>query len=464
MKGVILFLLIVIAAAVFAVMHVKEKRLAERREQYVLNEHRKEAATLLEDAQAIRTAAERQMEQAQKLTESAGRDIQYVLAAQPPAIEPAPEPLPAPAAPSTTPETRRPDPPPPPKPVDRGGLPEGMPTREELEARRRGAAEQAQAPRPAPDTPRAAQEESPPAPPPPSRPRRPVVSEPPIQKAANELQKTIKTMEDRFSDLVVWAGIVRDLKMEADAAFFSSQAAEKVKEIQSQLPRGQDLLTQMGTWLDQVREQVDQVHDLRVAFDREQAQRREDAARRQAEREHQEQLAREKTYVAELQKEQRELIKTHRFAEALAGAEARKTRVQTDAAKAECEVLIQRYQRLMDLQRFLISRINADPYRWGWIQDLPSQKDILSADEQGVTLTGGQRVAWQQVSPAQMYKLFSHYLAHPNVSLRDQAEQHLSAAIYCQELGAEQQTRALTGKAIQLRPDVSETARALRLR
>jgi hypothetical protein len=88
---------------------------------------------------------------------------------------------------------------------------------------------------------------------------------------------------------------------------------------------------------------------------------------------------------------------------------------------------------MRDLKRFLIERINAAPYTWGWGSG-PSARDVVGADETEIRLRG-QTVGWTEVSSRQLLKLIDHYATDSKVDNKVQAEQHLAAAILCHELG-----------------------------
>ncbi len=123
--------------------------------------------------------------------------------------------------------------------------------------------------------------------------------------------------------------------------------------------------------------------------------------------------------------------------------------------KSRMGLIYEKYVYLQQLKLFVISSLNARPFKWGWTQDRYS-KDIFGADGNGIRITGDVVVPWKKVSMKQMLKLVDYSLADQQAKASDLARHNLAAAIFCYENKMTQPAGAYANKAIAILPRISE--------
>lgn len=167
--------------------------------------------------------------------------------------------------------------------------------------------------------------------------------------------------------------------------------------------------------------------------------RREAAARAAAER--QAKVQSDMLAVTETRRACLPFVQRYQFDRAVASARQAAERAQTDAGKQAFDVLIERHRRLVRLKDFLVQRLNKDPQPWIWVTGR-SAKDVIEASHESVTLRGGVRVSWSEVTVPQMLKFIDVYTSSRKVRIRQQCNQLVAAAIFCIEYGGSDRARA----------------------
>lgn len=184
------------------------------------------------------------------------------------------------------------------------------------------------------------------------------------------------------------------------------------------------------------------VETIRAKFERDM----EKAKREQAERDRLEREARETQAAVERKKvlidtetaaagvarsRVQAHMQTYTFDKAVEELKAERSRFETDEGKAALEKSIERYQRMAALHRYVVEKLNAQPFGWGWIQGT-SQEDVAGADEKGVRTKTGVW-PWSVVTIRQYLHFFRRYADDRSLRAREAADNYLAAAIYCME-------------------------------
>ena len=151
-------------------------------------------------------------------------------------------------------------------------------------------------------------------------------------------------------------------------------------------------------------------------------------------------------------KEIRPLLKQNKFAEAAGTLKRQLGDYRTGEGKEALQVLLDRSTRLAEMKAFLVERLNADPFRWGWGSG-SSAKDILGADATFIKVRGLD-APWTRVSPAQMMKFIRHYVDSTKIGARRAGAMSLAAAVYCHETGGVEAAAAFGDKAAELAPSL----------
>lgn len=172
----------------------------------------------------------------------------------------------------------------------------------------------------------------------------------------------------------------------------------------------------------------------------------EKAKREQAERERLEREARERQAALERKKvlidtevaaagvarsKAQAHMQSYTFDKAVEELKAERPKFETDEGKAALEKSIERYQRMAALHRYIVEKLNAQPFGWGWIQGA-SQEDVAGADEKGVRTKTGVW-PWTAVTIRQYLHFFRRYADESSLRARETADNYLAAAIYCME-------------------------------
>ncbi|OGV67246.1 MAG: hypothetical protein A2283_04870 [Lentisphaerae bacterium RIFOXYA12_FULL_48_11] len=146
------------------------------------------------------------------------------------------------------------------------------------------------------------------------------------------------------------------------------------------------------------------------------------------------------------------MIKLYDFKGALDSINGQAASFQTDEGKAAIKVLADRYTYLQKLKLYLIERLNAEPFKWGWLT--PSQ-DIIGANMLGVKLKT--RIAsWTEISGAQLLRIIDWSLANKATHYKVRAENALASAILCYELGGLEAAKKYANQSIDISVSMKE--------
>jgi len=287
-------------------------------------------------------------------------------------------------------------------------------------------------------------------------------------KVITEVRK-IAQNETRAREIEVAALKARG---EAASAKTSRKAKPKAVELAGMVKSTATLETETGDALKSAEEALAKVEKIKekVQAERE-AQRKaeQEAARRKAEqeRERRERERRQALIENELElaraawKDVVPLVKLQKYEEALRSLTVQKPKFQTDEGNEGLQVSIDRCERLQGLLLFLVKRLNARPFKWGWIQER-STEDIIGADKRSVKLRG-RRVPWPEVGVRQMVQFIKKYVSTRDreVKPREMADQCLGAAIYCRVHGGTELAEAYAERATGLTPSLAREVKRL---
>lgn len=312
------------------------------------------------------------------------------------------------------------------------GMPEGMPTREQLDAMR---AKQSAAPPPPPEEEEKMQVEP-----------EPPAEEPPVKILARQIlaiaAEIQKNSEAAQQTLILSLGN----KSKVDASRTSYEAAANLKILNSDLEAVKTLETDSRERLqsaqktileaDEIKKQkeADEEAKLKAIQEEEARVKAEIDARRKAEA--YAELVKNELELAESSRKINEsLIRQHLFKEAINAIKAQTGDFKSEEGKQAILIVQERFERLEALRQFLIENIKKDPYKWGYGSGR-SARDIGSADEKGIQVMGlPQTITWESLGAKQMLQIINHYLASKSIRIRALGEANLAAAIYCYEIG-----------------------------
>jgi len=360
-------------------------------------------------------------------------------------------------------------------PVDRE-VPPGMLTREELEARRRADAtrhetkkadDAAQAAAPAEtegDAPSPPESHSVPPPetatPPDEPPAKPVpdtaVEELSIGEAGLRLLAVGNMLTARATGVREAAELARKKQAEAKSAPQVRRIEELHKEIESISGDANRLGKEAALDLDLARRAATHITALREQFEELKREAERIAEERRRAEEHRQRIALEKTWAAEDEGAAGEFFKDYNYAEAVERLKDGEDRYRTDPGRDAHGKVLDRYLYLRDLKTFLIERINAEPYAWGWGSP-PAARDILGADELTIKLRGAEAV-WTDIDTEQMVKLVEHYVGDRKIPRRRRARMLMAAAIYFNQNGKQPLAEKYAEKAVEADAPLKEDA------
>jgi len=171
---------------------------------------------------------------------------------------------------------------------------------------------------------------------------------------------------------------------------------------------------------------------IKQNFEVEERKRKQEEEKRKQERERRTLIEHEQNLIKTDQMYASGLLKEDKCNEAIKYLEGKMGQYKTEEASQNLNILIERYKKIAELKKLLIDCINSDPFQWGWGTG-SSARDVLKADETGVTLRGGDVVAWSKISFPQLTRFVDHYLSSKKKEKKLLAELALSFALYCYE-------------------------------
>ena len=152
------------------------------------------------------------------------------------------------------------------------------------------------------------------------------------------------------------------------------------------------------------------------------------------------------------------LIAQYKYQEAAAELANRSFNYKTDEGKKALKIAIEKCNRLQSLKLFVIERLNADQYPWGYYDtDTRSQVDVTGADEKEVKVRT-KTVAWSAINTAQMLKFIDRALSNEKAPIQTQAGQNFAAAIFSVMNGSEKAAKTYLIKALTLMPTLKNDA------
>ncbi|MBP7829117.1 MAG: serine/threonine protein kinase [Kiritimatiellae bacterium] len=120
------------------------------------------------------------------------------------------------------------------------------------------------------------------------------------------------------------------------------------------------------------------------------------------------------------------------------------------------------YERMDELKKFLMTRINAAPFP-GAGTELGGT--TIAADTTGIRVALGSHGelvrTWPEISVRMYMQMLGHYLSAPDVKEADRANLTLSIAVYCYENGGFRAAANYADQAVKLNPELKAKARSL---
>lgn len=194
-----------------------------------------------------------------------------------------------------------------------------------------------------------------------------------------------------------------------------------------------------------------------VLAKREAKRAQEDQERR--EREYRERVKTEGQMARQMRGEMVPLLKKNQFGQALGSTRSQLQDFRTKEGRADTQILIDRYDRLVRLKQFLIRQLQTAPVSFGWVQDGPPM-DVLGADETGVKIKD-KTTLWSEVAQPQMLKFIKFYCNSNSVKRSERGEQYLAAAILFQECGKQDVATDFREEALALASELSKEVQRL---
>ena len=284
-----------------------------------------------------------------------------------------------------------------------------------------------------------------------------------------------KVLEDCDQALTQAAKVKRSMsegsisKTRVETSHTAAMAKANAQDLRESLDAAKEAQKLVSEALKEALTALEKVEEIRRTVEEQrEAERRAKEAAEAAEKAEKERLLREEQHKELVQKEMGMaeaahaesliLLKQHSYKEAIDGLKGQLAGYKTEEGKAVVEILVERCTKLKELKDFIIERLNASPYRWGWGLNAATAMDVIGADNKGVKLKG-KTVDWSQVSGAQMLKFVDHYLNPPEskkLSLKVLAGQYMAAAIFCYENKRPAKQAAYTQKTAELLPRYGE--------
>ena len=480
MKKVIIFLIIFVSLLIFGGIFFRQKNIEAKRAALYLQDQREAGYEVLQQIvrherrlAAIVEQGEPYVERAEQIVrEVTGRSLEEKPPAarqselmRPQPVEPSTPDAPAAAPPPrVAPAPRRPAPQPDVDRWDGGGVPPGMPTREELDRMR----QRQGAPRPEPQ---AAEPESvpaetgttEPAPPPPMpsfrRPAERVEEVPPILKRGRDMLEVRGRLLGLRNDMAELVSKATGLQNQLNRTVDGPSAAALVAALREEAGFAEAKIMDGNSLIEDMRRIESDLEDLSRRAERERREREEAEQARRAAEEHTALIARERERVKTTHEMIKADLQRYDFAKALETINQLMENLQTEEARRDLVLHRERYELLVNFKNFLIEQINAHPFRWGWVQDV-GQKDVLQANQETIRVTD-RVVPWEEIELVQFLRIINHYITRPDARTREKGDGNLAAAILCYELGRTDLMDRFKSQALNLAPYLADTANRL---
>jgi serine/threonine protein kinase len=198
---------------------------------------------------------------------------------------------------------------------------------------------------------------------------------------------------------------------------------------------------EVSEWLDEAKELTTKVSQVR-AVTTAQRERAADMAEQQAKAErYAEKVKNERELVSALAADGAQLIVQYNLDQPVNDAEALLLDLETPEAKADLDVVLERFRIIQGVRLYLIAQITKQPYRWGWRPHGGQGKDIVAANAEGIT-TSSQKIPWNAISLPLLSKILDHYVGGNGVPPSAKANNLIGLAFMCRlnsrEAAAEQ--------------------------
>ncbi len=448
----IVSLVIVLTVAVVLALSYRRDQLQQRNEEALaLRRYGEEAAqlnaaigTMLQDMIA---AAETAREKAR----AASNAVQTVTG-EPFRLQPATAPKPEPRRRPREREATAAEPAARSRPERDRDVPPGMPTREELDRMREAHATAAKKPdpeeKPVPEEKPEPEEEPDPAP-----------AEPEIVAIARRIVGEAEAVLDRERRMRDLAESAAQKTRQATSARNSRLAAELADDLRIKHVSASGLRDSARKILADIETPARRAAEMKKAAQEAADRRRTEEQRQRAEEQHRQQVQNERNAVRTAWENSRKRLARFRYSQALNELKARRALLETDEAKAMADVAIERYEQLQELHRFLIQRINAKRYRWGWGSGSSAQ-DIVAANENYLRIST-ENIRWEDVDRAQMVRMLRFYVEDDDLPRRERGQRELALAVFYAENEMEAPARDLTEDVLHRYPTLRDKAERL---
>ncbi|NQT91266.1 MAG: serine/threonine protein kinase [Lentisphaerae bacterium] len=272
-------------------------------------------------------------------------------------------------------------------------------------------------------------------------------SEPEIKLLARSVLEALQTVAEEERE-------ARGIGDSAAAAYDMTRTApvsliveENIKQLEDHLESLKDIDVDVTAAIGRAKAALRKAVDLKTEFEEkriadeearleEMRRQAEEEKRRREEEEHRQIVESERQMAEILRQTNIPLVKEHNYAKALRAAKRTTSAYKSDEGKEALAILVERYERLLALQAFLIEQLNAQPYPWGYGHG-GGARDVLGADKRNLHLRDS-KVPWTSVDASQMLKLVDHCIGRRSVRTRERCEQSLNAAIFCYEVAGPQ--------------------------
>lgn len=187
-----------------------------------------------------------------------------------------------------------------------------------------------------------------------------------------------------------------------------------------------------------------------------------EAALAAAEREEREaRIAADRERVEAMRSDFFPLVQSRDFRRAITQSRERASQLETPEGRTQLDLLVESYERMDQLRRFIINGIQEDPITQAVAPELGG--DAVSATLSGIRVSlgghGSMVRPWNQVGPRLMATLAEHYIAR--APEEERAELTLSLAVFAYQTRGLRPAKIYADRAIQLDADLADHARAL---
>ena len=263
---------------------------------------------------------------------------------------------------------------------------------------------------------------------------------------------TVKSCGEAADKVVLAAEEARETAVQQITA---EAVAEKAGDFDTRVNSLNSLEADAKQALERAKITAERAEQIRDDIQKQRVEQERLAGLRQQEEERRQLVEKERARAENRDKELRTVVANGDYQDAIDTLKSELEGYQTEEGKRILQALQDRYTYLMELRSFLIDRLTADPYRWGWLRSASVTEDVLSADQEGVQLKG-RRVPWKQVSIQQYIRFIEHYISDPKIRRGVRGKQYLATAIFCYENGGVDAAAAYVRKGLDLSPYLRE--------